>query len=546
MFSKALFKQSVKANLGLWSFVTGITCFMLAIVILVLGTLEVGKIKSSMTDMFVKDTLKSQAKAKSIDIYYTCAISMNSFEQSVPKVKAVIDGLAAYRDTFVAKYDEKIKDGKTDEEARQAVKEESHFPAEQQPAIDILLDYYLSMRTDVGVVDYSEANINYYVSAVIRKGVEDEVYNQTYDECIKTMDESDAKVEAKKASSLANGIIKEGFVEYFKAKDAESIAPEETFDFMMDFTKKYITNKIASVMIDTEFDLDGKKKLFSDYVTKDDLISAARNGTYVLCDILSSGVKDGNTLESMADTVAEFKVQECGTILEDMDEGTAESFEELGRIDLYTLVIGNMFFKISGLLLPIIYAIMCANNLISSQVDSGSMAYVLSTPTKRRTVIRTQILFLISSLFVMFALTTLVSVVCLAIVIDKGITISYGQMLLFNAGAFITMFAIGGICFLFSSWFNRSKLAMSVGGGLSIFFLVATILGLFGSDVMPSIIRIDAMNLFNYVSLISLFDIQSILDGTLTFLWKWTILLVVGVAAFVVSAIKFDKKDLPL
>lgn len=544
MFSKALFKQSVKANLGLWSFVTGITCFMLAIVILVLGTLEVGKIKTSMTDMFVKDTLKSQAKAKSIDIYYMCAISMNNFEISVPQVKAVINGMSAQRDAIISTYDAMIAGGYSDAEARTAIK--SGVPEAQQPAIDVLLDYYLSMRTDVGVIDYSDATINYYVSAVIRKGVEETVYNQTYDECIKTMDEADAKVEAKKASSLANGIIKEGFEEYLKAKAEQGVTPEETFAFMMDFTKKYISNKIASVMLETEFELNGEKKKFSDYVTKDDLLSAARNGTYVLCDILSSGVKEGNTLESMADTVSEFKAQECGTIIDDMDESTAESFEELGRIDLYTLVIGNMFFKISGLLLPIIYAIMCANNLISSQVDSGSMAYVLSTPTKRLTVVRTQIIFLISSLLLMFVLTTIVSVGCLAIVIDKGITITYGEMLLFNAGAFITMFAIGGICFLFSSWFNRSKLAMSVGGGLSIFFLVATILGLFGSDVMPSIIRIDAMNLFNYVSLISLFDIQSILDGTLTFLWKFGILLVVGVVTFAVSAIKFDKKDLPL
>lgn len=41
--------------------------------------------------------------------------------------------------------------------------------------------------------------------------------------------------------------------------------------------------------------------------------------------------------------------------------------------------------------------IMASNNLISGQVDSGSMAYVLSTSTKRRTVVFTQAGYLIGS-----------------------------------------------------------------------------------------------------------------------------------------------------
>ena len=87
---------------------------------------------------------------------------------------------------------------------------------------------------------------------------------------------------------------------------------------------------------------------------------------------------------------------------------------------------------------------------------------------------------------------------------------------------------------------------MAVGGGLNMFFLVATMLGLFGSSVLPSVVRLKALNFFKYVSLISLFDVTSILGGTLTFLWKWAILIVVGVVFYCLGAIKFRKKDLPL
>lgn len=50
-------------------------------------------------------------------------------------------------------------------------------------------------------------------------------------------------------------------------------------------------------------------------------------------------------------------------------------------MDLYGVVVGNIFYKMAELLLPIIYMIMCANNLIAGQIHSGSMAYVLSTST---------------------------------------------------------------------------------------------------------------------------------------------------------------------
>ena len=234
------------------------------------------------------------------------------------------------------------------------------------------------------------------------------------------------------------------------------------------------------------------------------------------------------------------------TLVEDLPEKVSSALSEISDLDVYGLVIGSIFFRIAGLLLPMIFVIMASNNLIAGQVDSGSMAYVLSTPTKRRTVTITQMAYLISSLLVMFLLTTLTSVVCLAIVNSADITITYGEIILLNLGAFITMLAVSGICFLSSSWFNRSKMSMSVGGGLTMFFLVATILGLFGSSVIPSAIRIDAMKFFNYTSIITLFDATSIIAGTTTFIWKLAILVAIAVVCYTISIIKFDKKDLPL
>ena len=78
------------------------------------------------------------------------------------------------------------------------------------------------------------------------------------------------------------------------------------------------------------------------------------------------------------------------------------------------------------------------------------------------------------------------------------------------------------------------------------FFLVSAILGLFGSKVMPSAIRIDAMNVFNYVSIIGFFDSNSILTGTTDFIWKLVVLAAVGIVLYIASVFCFKNKDLPL
>ena len=70
-------------------------------------------------------------------------------------------------------------------------------------------------------------------------------------------------------------------------------------------------------------------------------------------------------------------------------------------------MLGSQFYIGMGMLLPLIYLIITANALIASQVDRGSMAYILSTPIKRTTVAVTQAVYLIAALAVMFTVLTI-------------------------------------------------------------------------------------------------------------------------------------------
>ena len=61
------------------------------------------------------------------------------------------------------------------------------------------------------------------------------------------------------------------------------------------------------------------------------------------------------------------------------------------------MTVGNMYFKIVGLLISVVFVIVVGVNLIAGQVDSGSMAYILSTGTTRNSVTVTQMIFFVSS-----------------------------------------------------------------------------------------------------------------------------------------------------
>lgn len=119
-------------------------------------------------------------------------------------------------------------------------------------------------------------------------------------------------------------------------------------------------------------------------------------------------------------------------------------------------MLSSTFYTLHGVLLPVVYIILTANNLIANQVDRGSMAYLLSTPTKRSTIVITQAIYLIGALVVMFLVLIGVGLICIHIFQD-GTDVDISEFLLLNVGLFLLMFATSSISFLFSCMFNLSE-----------------------------------------------------------------------------------------
>lgn len=238
--------------------------------------------------------------------------------------------------------------------------------------------------------------------------------------------------------------------------------------------------------------------------------------------------------------------------------------EVMSRIDLNS-IISDLVYKIVGVLLPMIYVMVVSNGLIVNQVNSGSMAYVLSTPTSRRKVVFTSFVFLLGSLLLMYLSitgTALLSEFIAGLMREaRGGTRNMNVLrtVLLCYSSFAALFALGGICFGASAFFNKSKNAVAVGGGVCVLCFLCCILGLFGNKVFVSVgIGVEAMNVFNYASLFTLIDTESVKefaytvygnpDTVMSFSWIWetAILLGIGAAGSIVGSWRFLKKDLPL
>lgn len=243
--------------------------------------------------------------------------------------------------------------------------------------------------------------------------------------------------------------------------------------------------------------------------------------------------------------------------------------QTLSQLDL-NAIFNDLIYKITGVLLPMIYVMIVANKLIASQVSDGSMAYILSTPTNRKKVLRTQYLFLIVSLVAMYL------IIAAGALISEGIANiilrnEYGieavdplayrflRTTLYSVGSMMAIFGLSGICFGASAFCNKSNHSIAIGGGVSILCFIACILGLFGNKVFVAVgIGVSSMNFFNYMTLFSLIDTENInafckavngmQGGVMNFYWllELAILLVIGIVGALIGSIHFVRKDLPL
>lgn len=226
----------------------------------------------------------------------------------------------------------------------------------------------------------------------------------------------------------------------------------------------------------------------------------------------------------------------------------ADTVEKMGEMDTGSLI-NHMYYTVTGILPLLLLLVILANSLIAELVDQGSMAYVLSTPTKRSAVAITQMIFLIVVPLIIVALVGASRIGTSFIFYDE---VNVKSLVALFIGMYILLEAIAGICYLGSTWFSQSKKALGFGGGLTVWFFLASLIGMFGAENMVnSGMGIEELGIFNKLTLIGLFDTDALATiGTshvdTSFVWKLAVLIAISVTCYTVGALRFTKKDLPL
>ena len=608
LFSRALFKQSCKANGVMWSIITIAVCFMLACVMLISSTSSISSVKDTFKDTIVQETIKSSIKKTSVSEYSSSVDGEELFDTEFTAKFNEINTLDTYTNSYVPTLTTIITNYVSSDEVKAAITQEvttkvteymqtseAQTKIAQYMATGLTKDEAITQLKNEKVSEYTTSVTNEYITkAKADKSLQSQAFVTTYvtpcytyaiNKVIDKYTSSSSAVVTINPNNQADSIYKQYKEEIpeeyvtaltsYMTTDVLSVAQGQTSTTLSDYIKTNerstfrqkraynASSMLVAGKMNEETTINTLLETLSEYgITKEKYQEMGFTYDYVHklsyeasleyqdkltyeISLLDSNLSETEYNEKVAQIKADLNTNVAGSLLDKLPEDVSSGIEELGKMDLYGLIVGSIFFKMAGLLLPIIYLIMASNNLIAGQVDSGSMAYVLSTSTKRKQVTFTQGLFLVSSLFLMFVCTTITSVVCFAIA-NVTTDLTYGKLILINLGAFVVLFAMSGINFFTSCYFDRSKKAMAIGGGLSMFFLVATMLGLFGSPVIPSVVRISALNYFNYVSVISLFDVVSILNVTTDWIWKLAILVAIGLLGYILGSIKFKKKDLPL
>jgi len=232
-----------------------------------------------------------------------------------------------------------------------------------------------------------------------------------------------------------------------------------------------------------------------------------------------------------------------------------EMLEKMGKMGLEiphmdpSVILDTMYYKVIVLIPIFLLVVVASNALIASQVDDGSMAYILATPTERRAVAFTHMVFmLVVTLLIM-------GIVC-------GVKCGLNEQIIGDvdweatvvkfAGMYVLVEAVSAVCYLGSCLFNRSSRALTFGGGITVWCFIASLLGVFGSDKLVEMgVGITELDIFNQLTLVGLLDITAMETVgsdmvNYDFLWKLGILAGIAAVAYGVGALRFCRKDLPL
>lgn len=226
---------------------------------------------------------------------------------------------------------------------------------------------------------------------------------------------------------------------------------------------------------------------------------------------------------------------EIGSALIEFEKAMPELMAMVGMNTESTTLLGFMSSYLYGFIMiifPMILSIICANRLIASLVDKGSMSYLLAAPVKRSTVAFTQMAVLLSGILFLVAYATILGIVVAGISFPGEL--DNGGYILLNVGNLCLNFFIGAICFIFSCIFSDTKYALGFGTGIPALAYIIQMVANAGDKYANA----------KYFTFLSLFNPEGIVAGETSSILGVIGLFVGSISLFAGAISIFSKKDL--
>jgi len=185
----------------------------------------------------------------------------------------------------------------------------------------------------------------------------------------------------------------------------------------------------------------------------------------------------------------------------------------------------------NGIIFITICSILFANVFITNEVDRGTLAILLNTPTTRLRILLSKALVFIGSLLTIPVFVGFSGVLSAHM---YGIELVSAKWWLVIALWTLYSFAVGSIAFAIACWFNKSRYMLGIS---------AVVLGAF--FILGMLSGMESLEFCKYFTLQTLFDIPAVINGESVAL-QMIVLPVIAVPLYLAGIIRFLKKDLPL
>lgn len=228
---------------------------------------------------------------------------------------------------------------------------------------------------------------------------------------------------------------------------------------------------------------------------------------------------------------------EMSGVLNAFSDSMPEIFAAFGMANIGEGLLGFCIQYLYGFILfvfPAIYIILTASKVVCRYVDTGSMAYLLATPNKRKKIVLTQWIVL-NILIMVLVLYIIFCGIASAELFFPG-ELNIQGFVLVNLGLWMLYFFIANLLFCLSCIFNETD-KFNIAAGSILFF----------SFICQSVTNMGTeLSFLKYFTFLTLFNPANMISNFQSQIFPLSILVFGGIVFSVLGISIFEKRDLPL